>query len=427
MTGRAAWDTQLGLGDVRLSDVVLGTAAVGAVLASASGQGDVDLASISIPVQTLKEMGVDTAELEKQGITTLSLESLGITTDTLQSMGVATTTLSLSALGIDATQVTSATSQLFSALNLNTLGGDIDRALAQAGLQIRQGDVYLNRLGAEKLDAQPGDVIELYIGPIPVPFRVRAIVDQSGPMGALAPVAMLRLDEAQKLLFMRGKVNNVLISNLGDNLSGVDQTDAVSKRLRVLALDEDTLAGIAAVLRRPDVRAVVDDAAPRVADTVAADLQDAGPFASIIESLGQMQDYMAQVRALPAALDEPGIGDGLRAALANTSVREWLLGLSLPADAKSELQAGFRRSQPVRSARPAQQGHRADGRQRGGHRLHLGLLCVRHLLDPGRRVADLLDLCDAGCRTAQRVGHGARHRHAAQPSRADVRYRRAGL
>ena len=45
---------------------------------------------------------------------------------------------------------------------------------------------------------------------------------------------MMRLDEAQKLFFMRNKVNNVLISNQGDELGGLALTDAVSKRLSVL-------------------------------------------------------------------------------------------------------------------------------------------------------------------------------------------------
>ncbi|MCW5859573.1 MAG: hypothetical protein KIS63_14835, partial [Caldilineales bacterium] len=75
------------------------------------------------------------------------------------------------ALGIDANAI-------LSAVNLNTLGMEIDRVLEQVGLELRQGDVYLNRLGAEQLNAQPGDVLDIFIGPLPVPFRVRAIVEQ---------------------------------------------------------------------------------------------------------------------------------------------------------------------------------------------------------------------------------------------------------
>ena len=78
------------------------------------------------------------------------------------------------ALGID-------TSAILSAINLNTLGVEIDRVLDQVGLELRQGDVYLNRLGAEQLNAKPGDVLDIFIGPIPVPFRVRAVVEQPVP------------------------------------------------------------------------------------------------------------------------------------------------------------------------------------------------------------------------------------------------------
>ena len=143
-------------------------------------------------------------------------------------------------------------------INLNTLGEDIDSVLGQAGLQLRQGDLYLNRLGAEQLNAQAGDVVEIFIGPLPVRYRVKAIVEEAGPMGALLPVVMLPLDEAQKLLFMDGKVNNVLISNLGDDQGGLVHTDAVSQRLRVLAMDPAAVERVVAILRRPAVRTVLD-------------------------------------------------------------------------------------------------------------------------------------------------------------------------
>ncbi len=154
------------------------------------------------------------------------------------------------ALGIDA-------SAILSAVNLNTLGTEIDRVLEQVGLELRQGDVYLNRLGAEQLNAQPGDVLDIFIGPIPVPFRVRAVVEQAGPLGALKPVVMLRLDEAQELLFMPGRVNNVLVSNAGDADTGMANTAAAARQLRALALNEAALTELVALLREPDVLAAI--------------------------------------------------------------------------------------------------------------------------------------------------------------------------
>lgn len=232
-------------------------------------------------------------------------------------------------------------------INLATMGSELDRVLGEYGLQLRQGDLYLNRIGAERLNAQPGDVLELFIGPIPVPFRVKAIVEEASPVGALLPVAVMRLDEAQKLLFMGGKVNNVLVSNQGDMLGGVEHTDAVSQRLSVLAMDPEGLEKAVEILRRPDVLARVrtesekglegfigeDDVPPIIA----------GIITSFAPGINTAIDSMA---ALPAALDDPasdtgGISSELRTLLADNNVRSWLLGLRLPGDANSELASAF--------------------------------------------------------------------------------------
>src|SRR5690606_31886297 len=122
----------------------------------------------------------------------------------LGALGVSTTTLNLGSVGesvgLDMDAAGTFGTDLLGALNLNTLGAEMDRVLAQFGLQLRQGDIYLSRMGAERMNAQPGDIVEIFIGPLPVPFRVRAVVDEVGPVGALAPVVMMRLDEAQQLL-----------------------------------------------------------------------------------------------------------------------------------------------------------------------------------------------------------------------------------
>jgi hypothetical protein len=141
-------------------------------------------------------------------------------------------------------------------LNLSTLTGEIDRVLGQAGLQLREGEVYLSRLGAERLDARPGDRLEIFLGPIALPYRVVGIVEEAGPLSTLSPVVMMRLDEAQQLLFMQGRINNVLVSNLGDEMGGLQHTEAMTERLRVLALDEGLVEQIIAYLRTPEVRPI---------------------------------------------------------------------------------------------------------------------------------------------------------------------------
>ena len=228
------------------------------------------------------------------------------------------------ALGID-------TNAILSAVNLNTLGTEIDRVLAQVGLELRQGDVYLNRLGAEQLNAKPGDVLDIFIGPIPVPFRVRAVVEQAGPLGALKPVVMLRLDEAQELLFMPGRVNNVLVSNAGDATTGMANTAAAARQLRALALNEDALAELVALLREPDVLAAIgagaDGSAP---STVSRDEEDMADFLAFF-SLGAGRVALAErTPRLVAELAGAGVSPELRVMLAQGDMQSWLRGLPLP-------------------------------------------------------------------------------------------------
>ena len=235
------------------------------------------------------------------------------------------------ALGIDA-------SAILSAVNLNTLGTEIDRVLEQVGLELRQGDVYLNRLGAEQLNAKPGDVLDVFIGPIPVPFRVRAVVEQAGPLGALKPVVMLRLDEAQDLLFMPGRINNVLVSNAGDAYTGMANTAAAARQLRALALNEAALTELVALLREPDVLAAIEAAADGSApSTLNREEEDMADFLAF---LGGGAGYVAlaeRARLLVAELAGAGVSPELRVILAQPDMQSWLRKLPLAGEARDQL------------------------------------------------------------------------------------------
>jgi putative ABC transport system permease protein len=238
------------------------------------------------------------------------------------------------ALGID-------TEALLSAVNLNTLGMEIDRVLEQVGLELRQGDVYLNRLGAEQLNAQPGDVLDVFIGPLPVPFRVRAIVEQAGPLGALQPVVMLRLDEAQELLFMPGRINNVLVSNAGDADTGMANTAAAARQLRALALNEDALTELLALLRQPDVLAAItagaNDSTPR-SSTRSRDEDDMADFLAFIGGGGRGSVTLAErKRLLVAELAGAGVSPELRVLVAQPDMQNWLRRLPLPGETGDKL------------------------------------------------------------------------------------------
>lgn len=335
--------SSLGLGNVRISDVALATAAVGAALTSGTTEGGIDLAELTISLETLRNLGIDTTLLEQQGLEEISLEALGITPDMLTSLGVTTTTVGLDTFGVDTTAVQTTTSQLLQVLNLNTLGRELDRVLAQVGLQLRQGDVYLSRLGAQQLDARVGDVLEVYIGPLPLPFRVKAIVDQAGPVSAIAPTVMIRLDEAQKLLFMNGRVNNILVSNLGDEIAGLEHTEAVSARLRVLALDPALVATVAEILRRPEVQEVM----VREADIASREFEEEydGPefLRGFITQMAGISDRQGQITELLAELEKPENSPRLRELLADLELRQWIGSLRVPAPHQTELTAALGR------------------------------------------------------------------------------------
>lgn len=360
-------------------DVATALAGLGALFTTVDPAA---LPDVSISLATLEALGVDTAPLRALGKESLTLQeiaallqaagaqvaSTGLPDEAQSVTNAVTGTLSIPLAGVisgaqaaddatvlefDPTQLDPAgalgasmstlAADLLRAINLNTLGYTLDNMLGQYGLQLRQGDLYLNRLGAERLNATTGDLLEIYIGPLPVRFRVRAVVDQAGPLSALTPVVMLRLDEAQQLLFMPDRVNSVLVSNLGDEMSSMQYTDAVSKRLAVLALDDDAVATIAGVLARPDVQAQLKTLSADLPDVGQVQIEDADEMppmlAGIIENMLSMFNIEQMTRQdaeglLAAAADNDA--PALRELLARMTVREWLLTLELPAEVSRE-------------------------------------------------------------------------------------------
>ncbi|GIK72168.1 MAG: hypothetical protein BroJett021_11560 [Chloroflexota bacterium] len=347
-------------------DAMQALAGLGAVFTAVDPE---TLPDVSIGLETLEGLGVDTTPLRDLGKESLTLQEIAALVQSVDATDATTGALSIPLTGVitgtqtaddaavlevDPMQLDAAgavgaslnalAGDLLRVINLNTLGYELDAMLGQFGLQLRQGDLYLNRLGAERLGASTGDLLEVYIGPLPVRFRVRAVVDQAGPLSALTPVVMLRLDEAQQLLFMPAKVNSVLVSNAGDEMTGMQHTDAVSRRLRVLALDDDAVATIAATLARPDVRAVIEQLSadlPANGEVRIDDAEELPPmFASLLEGMLSAFNIEQMTRQNAEALlaaGESGLdSQDLRELLATPTVREWLLQIDLPDEVSRE-------------------------------------------------------------------------------------------
>ncbi|MDE0460952.1 MAG: hypothetical protein OXH93_01000, partial [Caldilineaceae bacterium] len=341
--------TAIGLEETSLVGTVLALGAAGAVLLQEEGPS-FTLRQLALPTEILRNLGFPSEILDEIDSDVISLEGLGISDEDLAEFNLdpdaPITVPTLPMLGVDVPnqqELIAAATEALRSINLNTLGQDVDETLGQFGLQLRQGEVYLNELGALQLDARAGDLLEVFIGPIPAPYRVRAVVAEAGPLGAVLPVVIMHTDEAQKLLFMPDKVNNILISNAGDEESGMVHTAEVSDQLRALSLNEERLAGLLAVLRRPEIAEVIqresaapvnplfEDDVPDFIMQIAGMWTQATSFETDLEVLA---DYVAG----PA---EGEIPIALRGALSSGAIQDWLRDLPLGEDERRALEAGM--------------------------------------------------------------------------------------
>ncbi len=341
--------TAMGLEETSLVGAALALGAAGAVLLQEEGPS-FTLRQLELPVEILRNLGFPGEILDEIDSDVISLEGLGITDEELAELNLdpdaPITVPTLPMLGFDVPdqqELIIAATEALSSINLNTLGQDVDERLGRFGLQLRQGEVYLNELGALQLDARAGDLLEIFIGPIPVPYRVRAVVAEAGPLGAVLPVVMMHTDEAQKLLFMPGKVNNILISNAGDEVSGMVHTAEVSDQLRALSLNEERLAGLLEVLRRPGIAEVIRRESVAPVNPLFDD--DVPEFIMQIAGMWtQATSFESDIEALVSYVTGPAEGDipiALRGALSSGAVQDWLRSLPLGSDDRRALEAGM--------------------------------------------------------------------------------------
>ena len=97
-------------------------------------------------------------------------------------------------------------------------------------------EVYLDRDGADALDAQAGDTIGVALGPAQLTdLKVKAVVDGwYYKRSATKVVVMTSLAHAQELLGKPGLLSTILISNKGGYLEGEALTDQVVDRFNDL-------------------------------------------------------------------------------------------------------------------------------------------------------------------------------------------------
>lgn len=117
-------------------------------------------------------------------------------------------------------------------------GGDVSLA------DLSPGEAYLDPEAAEGLDAAVGDRLVVFAAGHRSDLRVRGVVRYDGT-GTDSGAVLVPLAQAQRILGVGDRVQYVLISNDGDEVSGADHTDevvsALSPVVRELGLEIDTV------------------------------------------------------------------------------------------------------------------------------------------------------------------------------------------
>ncbi len=170
------------------------------------------------------------------------------------------------------------------------------------------GEVYLNTKGAETLQAQVGDTLQVYVGPQPLDLTVRAIIGNAGLLRTDGPVVVLPLAEAQRLLGQPEAITAVLISNQAASLDSIENSAAVTEKLRVMLINEAAVAELVTTLRAPELTSVIASAAKTI----------------------EAESLKTAVANLQTELAAPATSDALRSLLADANIGLWLLGLDLP-------------------------------------------------------------------------------------------------
>ena len=113
-------------------------------------------------------------------------------------------------------------------------------------------EVFINSAASEELEARPGDALTVYVYGEPVSLTVKGVVSGSGPVGA-EPTLLLHLNKAQELFGREGFINSIVVSNKGDEYSGAELSEEVTKTLRVLFTDREIAVQLKEALSRQEV------------------------------------------------------------------------------------------------------------------------------------------------------------------------------
>ena len=185
-----------------------------------------------------------------------------------------------------------------------------------SGEEVRLEDLgrdegYINDEAADELDAREGDRLRLFLEEQFEEFTVRGVVDRGGLAGDESTL-IIPLARAQELFDRRGQINSLVVSNIGDELGGVDLSEEVTERLRVHFSDREVAAQLKDLLSEERVQGALsekedslDGSAREGLARLRSELGREGVSDALVSLLAD-EDVASEVLE---ALDRPGFSD----------------------------------------------------------------------------------------------------------------------
>ncbi|MBI4301339.1 MAG: ABC transporter permease [Chloroflexi bacterium] len=145
------------------------------------------------------------------------------------------------ALAIQESAPVVATATRLSEPQVNILGiaeeqnSGFDRLMDKGGSvlslgSLRSNQIYISSELSNKLEARPGDTVQVFLGPTPVALEIAGVYEKGGnPAGKLSLVVPLK--KLQEFDGKVGRINSVVITNSGGWIEGASHTDAVLSAL----------------------------------------------------------------------------------------------------------------------------------------------------------------------------------------------------
>ena len=127
------------------------------------------------------------------------------------------------------------------------LGGFGGLKLASGGnadLQtLGPNETFINEDASGELDLQTGGELEVFVEDSAERFTVKGVLEDGGFAG-IQPTMIISLERAQEIFGRTGQITSIVISNRGDELTGNELSEEVTKDLRVKFTDRDTASSL---------------------------------------------------------------------------------------------------------------------------------------------------------------------------------------